>query len=365
MISKRNLCIWSLLLFFWFIALVSKLKYNGLVYGLDFGLYHPDGALYTFRTLMLLGHSQFDSGTLVSQWYGDHAFKGNFFTAQSLFFENNSNWSIYRSRILYPLLSVPFVAIIGIPGMLVIPALSLLILMMITLVISYRFQNPIIGLVIAITFSFSSSITRWMFSNITDGLLVLIMSIAVLLLLLNNWTLLNTCIILFLVFLTGLTRFSYLLWLAVAMVLYFNKRKLLSIMIAGVSSIFIVPVLVNNLGYAIMPSSGDVSIYHKIVKFPTSMVRVGIVEIAQITILDRLLLILLILSIILSLKFRKELSSKFFLSALFSLWVTGAINGTLGVNFRYQLPILPFISWVVIANSIKFADTKKSANGTV
>ena len=360
--SKRNIYIGLLLFIFWLMALVSKLEYNGLVYGLDFGLYHPDGALYTFRTFMLLGHTQLDSGTLVSQWYQNHALKGNFFTPQSLFFENNSNWLIYKSRILYPLFSVPFVAIFGIPGMLAVPAISLLILMIVTLIIAHKYQIPIVGLVLAIAFSLSSSITRWMFSNITDGLLVAILSIVVLLLLLNNWTWLNFCSLLICVILTGLTRFSFFLWIAVAIVLYFNNRKLLSLMIVGISSLFIVPVFVNNLGYAVLPSSGNVSILHKIAKFPSSMLKVGIVEIAEIAILDRLLLIMLALSIILSLKFRKELSSQFFLFILLSLWITGSINGTLGVNFRYQLPILPFISWVLITHSIKFMSTKKITN---
>jgi hypothetical protein len=35
---------------------------------------------------------------------------------------------------------------------------------------------------------------------------------------------------------------------------------------------------------------------------------------------------------------------------LISLWFTGAINGVIGVNFRYQLPIIPFAIWVVAEN---------------
>ena len=55
-----------LVILFWLVDLISKLKYNGLIYGFDYGLYHPDGSLYTFRTLNLMGHSQLDSGQMVS-----------------------------------------------------------------------------------------------------------------------------------------------------------------------------------------------------------------------------------------------------------------------------------------------------------
>ena len=54
--------------------MTAKFKYNGLIYGLDFGLFHPDGKLYTFKTLTLLGKSELEAGALVSDWYSTHAF---------------------------------------------------------------------------------------------------------------------------------------------------------------------------------------------------------------------------------------------------------------------------------------------------
>ena len=49
----------------------------------------------------------------------------------------------------------------------------------------------------------------------------------------------------------------------------------------------------------------------------------------------------------------KESSSRYFILVLMGLWITGAINGTVGVNFRYQLPLLPFAAWAAISNYSK------------
>ena len=83
---------------------------------------------------------------------------------------------------------------------------------------------------------------------------------------------------------------------------------------------------------------------------PYSMFKVGFYEIAELLILDRLLLLILLISIVVSIKNYKSISSQFFIAASIALWITGAINGTIGVNFRYQLPLLPFIAWTILGN---------------
>jgi len=42
------------------------------------------------------------------------------------------------------------------------------------------------------------------------------------------------------------------------------------------------------------------------------------------------------------------ISSQMFLAALIAVWLTGAINGVLGVNFRYQLPVIPIMLWALV-----------------
>ena len=43
--------------------------------------------------------------------------------------------------------------------------------------------------------------------------------------------------------------------------------------------------------------------------------------------------------------------SKYLLLVLFAGLLTGAMNGTVGVNFRYQLPVIAFICWSIIDNT--------------
>jgi hypothetical protein len=45
-------------------------------------------------------------------------------------------------------------------------------------------------------------------------------------------------------------------------------------------------------------------------------------------------------------------SSKLFLLVALAVWLLGAINGVFGVNFRYQLPLVPFIYWVIINSNL-------------
>ena len=117
------------LIFTWAISVIARLKFNGLAYGFDYGLYQPDGMHYTFRTLTFLGNSDLVSAQMVSDWYSTHGFKISQINPSDLLPENNRVWGVISPRILYPVLSVPFVALLGIPGMLAIPALSFLILL--------------------------------------------------------------------------------------------------------------------------------------------------------------------------------------------------------------------------------------------
>ena len=142
----------TFILFLVTLSLLAKLRANGLVYGLDFGLFHPDGSLYTFRTLTWLGYTQDEAGIKVSEWYANHAVKANQIDPQSLHFEISPHWEIYQLRLLYPALSMPFVFLMGIPGMLVIPSLSMLTLLISTYFIARNLGSPSLGLFFAAFF---------------------------------------------------------------------------------------------------------------------------------------------------------------------------------------------------------------------
>ena len=341
------------LILFWILAIVSKIMFNGLVYGFDYGLYHPDGALYTFKTLTMLGLPELDAGVEISNWYSDFSFKMKNIDPQSLSFEENSNWAIYNSRILYPFLSVPFVKIFGISGMLVVPFLSLFCIMYSSLKIGLYLNKPIFGLIIAMIFSFSVTINRWMLSNLADSLLTALVSVVVLVLVKSKDMKINFYFLLLLIILTSLTKFSLIFWIGIALVMMRHKQLKMAFFIFLSSFLMFLPTLFGNFQHAILPGNSSSSLIYKFFIFPFSFFRVGYYELLQLLILDKVLLSLVLISIYIAIKNIKSISSQYFLATLFSLWVTGAINGTIGVNFRYQLPLLPFIAWVILENSKK------------
>ena len=57
-ISSKGLLIVLLLVIFWVIAVVSRLLWNGDVYGLDFRTYHPDGVCYSKFAFDFAGESE-------------------------------------------------------------------------------------------------------------------------------------------------------------------------------------------------------------------------------------------------------------------------------------------------------------------
>ena len=120
---------WAASLILLLVTIISKLYFlNGFSFGLDYGLFHPDGMLYSFKSLSVLGESQASAGKMVSDFYLTNSSSRGFISPESLYFENNSNWQIFNLRVLYPFLSAPFVYVFGLWGMLVVPVLSFSIL---------------------------------------------------------------------------------------------------------------------------------------------------------------------------------------------------------------------------------------------
>jgi hypothetical protein len=107
---------------------------------------------------------------------------------------------------------------------------------------------------------------------------------------------------------------------------------------------------------AVLPANADAGLISKLILLVGSFFKIGFIEIAQLGAIDRILLATLVVAVAISLLHIGEVSSQYFLSVLISVWIIGAINGTLGVNFRYQLPVLGFACWVILNNSTPFTD---------
>ena len=334
----------------WALTVTSRFKFNGLIYGLDYGLFHPDGSLYTFKTLTLMGQSQHDAALRVSEWYSEHAFKLRDINPKTLYFDQNPSWAIYGSRIVYPVLSIPFVALFGLNGMLAVPALSFLALLLGVLFIGHHYKRLAPALVLITILCTSMTVSRWMLINSTDSLLVALTTIFTLMCLVRIQNRFWFPLALIIVVAGSFTRFSLLLWLAFALVLFINKSKMRSLVVAFVAIACFVPTLFQDFQSAVLPNEANSTLLFRLTKLPLSMFRIAFFDIAQLAVLDRILLVVVAFAFILAFFKWKSLSGQYFIASLFMLWCTAGINGTPGVNFRYELPILPIMSWVIIEN---------------
>jgi nitrate reductase NapE component len=331
----------------WFIVVVSRLKFNGLVYNFDYGLYHPDGANYAFRTLSFLRSSNADAASEVSEWYAIHGLKNNIISPFYLLPENNPVWNLSAPRILYPILSIPFVAVFGIPGMLAVPSLSLLGIMMISHTISRTFNRVELGLIFNLLLITSVTLSRWFVANITDGLLAFLVALFVLIEVkvtrIKIWIILVTLIVI----LASITRFCFPIFFMLGTGFMLKKQFFKSGALIFSSIVSAMPLLFFNVSSAVLPGLQESSILNKLVYFPIQSLKVFVVEVAQLAVLDRQLLILVIFSLFCAFRIRETVGI-LTLCALVGVLMIGFLNGTLGVNFRYQLPLIPFLAWSFI-----------------
>ena len=180
-ISKQLVAYWIVLVL-GLIAIAAKYKYNGLVFGFDYGIYQQDGKYYTLMVLDFINNDLKQSAQSVVNWYASNAFKGNIFQITDLISEYSQVYQLTYHRVLYPLLSIPFVYMLGIPGMIVVPAISFLCLLLLVQKISNNYNLIYVGVCICIILSTSPTVIRWMVWNGTDALLAGLFSYVALLL---------------------------------------------------------------------------------------------------------------------------------------------------------------------------------------
>lgn len=329
--------------------MVARLKFNGLSYGFDYGLYQPDGMHYTFRTLTFLGESDQVSAQMVSEWYATHAFKFSQINPQDLLPENNRVWGVISPRLLYPILSMPFVAVFGIPGMIAVSAISFLVLLLTVYIIGKKYHQEGFAVFIAFLLTTSVTTTRWMISNCTDALLVGVTCIAVLILISgisDNLKLVSLSVV---SILGVVTRFSLPIWLAIAGILLTHRKIRMALALIVSASLATIPTYLSQPADAVLPGTKDLSGLDKLVALPISFFKVAFIEIAQLAALDRVLLLFLLASSAIAILKVHEIENRYFISVAFAVFGIGAINGVFGVNFRYQLPLIPFMAWAVLA----------------
>ena len=331
----------------WLITVFSRLMFNGPILGFDYAIYQPDGASYTFRTLSFLYENPSEAANRVSEWYVLNGFKHNVIAPFTLLPENSPVWHLVAPRILYPLLSLPFVAALGIPGMLVIPSLALLGIFLIVHQIAKILTRPELGLLFCIGIASSSTVSRWFVANLTDGLLAFLVGLIIIIEMkvrkLSHWILLVSAVVL----LASATRFSVPIFFSLGLGYLFIKEvpKAVTLLLSGFFGAL--PLLFFNSSSAVLPGSESDSILGKLSELPLQSAKVLVMETGQLVVLDRIFFILVLVSLFCAVQLRNRVGI-LTIAVFFGVLAIGFINGTLGVNFRYQLPFLPFMAWSFI-----------------
>ncbi len=341
--------------FAFLITLISRIFFNGLIYGLDYGIYQPDGIYYSVKTLQILGLDFENALKIVQTWYEDKAKITNL--QNSVFYNLNSSiWEVTEYRILYPLMSSIFVYFMGFSGMLVVPAISCLVVFFCIVKLCTIYNVKSLGYIIILLLSASLTFQRWFFVNYTDSLLTAILSLTVLILTKTRLSITNNLCIILLVFFSSFTRFCLPIWIGISIVLFLSKYKKYSLIVLISSVLFSMPTLLSTPSNALLPNLYSTPMLDKIVLFPFYFLRGIAVEFIQLLALDRILLYLLIIAIYLASLNFKFVPSQYFIVTLISTFIFTGINGVIGVNFRYQLPIIPFIAWILCYALHKFKE---------
>jgi len=396
--SSKGLLVVVLLVVFWALAVVSRLLWNGDVYGLDFNIFHPDGRCYSQSAFDIAGESERGLREL-NETYERLGYTASSLPSSMEIAEQNCSGKGLEARVLYPVLSAPFVKLFGSLGMLVVPALSWLLTILVPVMLLLRrgyFLGPSIagGLAIA-----SVTVSRWGVANIVDPLLMALVASTLLFLPIfrspRKWDLLGLAL---LAVGGALTRQSFPIWIAIALgpwIAWHLKKKnrsetsvprknpwtwplvvltgtslaswriidsvlgsqnppfLLNNWIEGVSAAAnsttqeSIPQVAQSLPALTNESSNTILNFHTEV-WETSRHSLSLAfevlytEFGQLFVLDRALVVLLALAILGVWRFRGSVYSHIFPSVFLTTLALGAINSTVGINFRLQLSAIPF-----------------------
>ena len=408
--TSKAVLVVSLLVIFWAIAVASRLLWNGDVYGLDFRNYHPDGVCYSQFAFDFAGESERGLKEIFETYQRIGSSSGGLPSSTDAAALSCTGIGL-EARVLYPLLSVPFVKILGLPGMLVIPALSWLLTILVPVGLLVRrgqYLGPAIagGLAIA-----SVTLSRWGVANIVDPLLMALVASTLLFLPIfrppRKWDFLGLAL---LAVAGALTRQSFPIWIAIALgpwIAWLLMRRNSSGISARGNNPWTWPLLVltstslaswtivrsifgaQNSAYVInnwienvksslgsglpevlqrapsagvVPSAPSLTEHLAIIASETSNNTVNFLdqlreatfhslslayevlytEFGQLFVLDRALVILLALAIFGAWHCRAHDFAYMFPAMFLVTLALGAVNSTVGVNFRFQLSTIPF-----------------------
>ena len=352
--AKRESLYYLVVIAIWTICVAARLKLNGLVYNLDYGLFQPDGMYYSFKTLEFLGWSDKTALAEVINWYQGNSAKFQSLDVTSFNNPSSTPWVVTQFRIIYPLLSVPFVYLFGLSGMLVVPALSLLCFFLFIQKVAFIREIPKVGTILILLFSCSPTLLRWTTVNYSDALLLALFSLFAYLTYTSGgiWSTRNLILLSLLIFLSTFTRQSLPIWLPIG--IYFllikNVRVGLITILTGLACS--IPSILTFPYGKFLGSKQEGDILPSIYGFFSNAIYVNLIEIAQLVVLDRTLLIILLFSCYCGFKSRDEIFGHLCLVTFCGGVLINSLVGVAGVNFRYLLPVLPFAILVIIRSNL-------------
>lgn len=144
---------------------LARMLFPGQILDLDYNLFQPDGICYTKQAFNFAGVSSSQSSEIIIEKYRSLPIR---YTPDI----DEDKCKPLEGRILYPLISAPFVMLFGVNGMLISSAIIFLVGLFFCFLILLKFtKNSILAITLVTLVSCSSSILRWGISNTTDGLL--------------------------------------------------------------------------------------------------------------------------------------------------------------------------------------------------
>jgi hypothetical protein len=214
-----------------------------------------------------------------------------------------------------------------------------------------------VGLLIAVSISISPTVLRWTVSNCTDGLLMAIFAVAAIVVLdkkESQWALIR---IVTTVALACLTRFCLPIWIFLSLAIHRSSKKMSYAIIAS-ALVFSAPTFMYKSESGKIPASDNFSTLHDYFMFPITFLKILFVEMAQLAALDRTLLVIILLAAVFSVAKFRDLESKLYFAVFLGVFTLGAINAVLGVNLRYQLPLIPFAAVSIVSQAVSVKNRK-------
>ena len=317
------------------LVLASRVARNGTYFGLDFNLFQPDGRFYLWEAYRFIGKSDSQAWGQVTSFYQHLHLVSTHYTSSISPLNDLGLRRDINSRPLYPLLSVPFVVILGGAGMLVIPILCLTASCYLV-VFSFRDdQRKFIAFAGFAVLSTSPFFLRGFFSNYTDPLLALLVLIAFILLRQGYQ---NVWVLFFLSLLGEATRPSEPLWIVIFLLFFIatKKRRFLFLTLFHVIFLGCIAILTpDSVGSS---TRGGYSPLVRVFDFVPHVLKILIIDISEIAILDKILFSFLAIYLISIVRVRRKRLDYVALLLLMTTFAMSAWNGAVGTGWRYELP---------------------------